>query len=181
MERMDPLQLAEQLPRLAERSMRSAILAATASRNRNAGSLTARRIVGDALVRFERASLRVASDGIRPALLFAERDRIVKELRRFLESRLAGRLFRIPRRNLLAVGRAAAPFDALVRGRAGGTYGVVFCRLASDGRRLEAMRSIRTSARRAERAVRGVLVYDFVSGSVRTLRGAARAAGLSAA
>jgi hypothetical protein len=180
---MDALLLADRLPKLAERAMRSAILAAAFSRARgDQRRVTYRALIDDALVRFERASLRIGSDGIRPALLFAERDRIVAELRRFLESRLASRLFAVRRRDIVALGRDAAPFDASVRGRRGGIYGVVFRRLARDGRRLEAMRAIRAAASgSSELQLQGVLVYDFASGSVRTLRCGERPVELSAA
>jgi hypothetical protein len=87
------------------------------------------------------------------------------------------------KRDVIAIGRAAAPFDAVVRGRRGGSYGVVFRRLASDGRRLDTMRTIQHAAQRARigQPLRGILVYDFRSGTVRTLRCAARSVELSAA
>jgi|SRR5579862_241966 len=169
---MDPILAADRLPKLAERAMRDAIL----------GSATRRSLIDDALIRFEAMVQRVARDGIRPALLFAERDRIVRELGRFAGSRLASRLFAIKRRDVVAVGRDARPFDAIVRGRRGGAYGVVFRRLRSDGRRLETLRTIRAAAARHGREdLRGVLVYDFASGSVRTVRCGARPVELSAA
>ncbi len=180
---MDALLLADRLPKLAENAMRAAIVASAALHARGDDRrITPRSLVDDALVRFERNAIRVASDGVRPALLFAERDRILTELGGFAGSRLAARLFRLRRRDVLALGRAAAPFDALVRGRSGGTYGVVFRRLARDGRRLETMRAIRAAARRhRDGALRGVLVYDFASSTVRTLRCGTRTVELAAA
>jgi hypothetical protein len=182
---MDPILAAERLPKLAARAMRSAIVAAAL---RPAGSefargVTHRALVNDALIRFERGVQRIASNGIRPALLFAERDRIVCDLRAFCAGRLAARLFALRKRDVIAAGRAAAPFDAIVRGRRGGAYGVVFRRLAGDGRRLDAMRAIRHAAARSPngRSLRGVLVYDFGSGTVRTLRCAGRPVELAAA
>lgn len=181
---MDPILAAERLPKLAARAMRSAIVAAALRpAGEAARTVSHRSLVDDALIRFERGVQRVASNGIRPALLFAERDRIVRELRAFVEGRLAARLFALRRRDVLAVGRAAAPFDAIVRGRRGGAYGVVFRRLAGDGRRLESMRTIQHAALRARTGepLRGVLVYDFGKGNVRTLRCAGRTVELSAA
>jgi hypothetical protein len=108
---------------------------------------------------------------VRPALLFAERDRIVGDLQKFVAGRLASRLFAVRRRDVVAVGQEAGAFDAIVRGRRGGIYGVVLRRLARDGKRLEAMRAIRAAAGayRGE-SLRGILVYDFATGTVRTLR-----------
>ena len=168
----DPLLAADRLPKLAERAMRDAIV------TRRSRQL----LVDDALIRFEQLVQRGARDGIRPALLFAERDRIVRELGRFMQSRLAVRLFSIHQRDVASVARAARPFDAIVRGKRGGLYGVVFRRLATDGRRLESMRAIRNAANgHGPEKLRGVLVYDFASGAVRTLRCGARPIELSAA
>jgi hypothetical protein len=168
---MDPILAADRLPKLAERAMRSAILAHDH-----------RPLIDDALIRFERMVQRVASDGIRPALLFAERDRIVRELTRFASSRLAARLLAVRKRDVVAIAKEARPFDAIVRGRRGGFYGVVFKRLARDGRRLEALRSIRSAAaNHVVEGLRGVLVYDFTAGSVRTLRCGTRPVELTAA
>lgn len=174
---MDPILAAERLPKLAERAMRAAVAAAVSGGRRT----TPRALVDDALIRFERAVQRVAGDGIRPALLFAERDRIVRELRGFVEGRLAARLFSLRRRDLLAAGRRAAPFDALVRGRRGGTYAVVFRRLCRDGRRLETMQAIANAAHRHAERIAGVLVYDFTTATVRRLRGTDRGVESSAA
>jgi hypothetical protein len=164
---MDPILAAQRLPRIAERAMRDAAVVA-AGRGRR---VTPRVLINDALIRFERSVQRVAGEGIRPSLLFAERDRIVSELRRFIETRLAARLFALRRRDVLAVGAGAAPFDAIVRGKRGGSFGVVFRRLAKDGRRLETMRAMRTAAHdfQGERLT-GILVYDFTTAAVRTLR-----------
>jgi hypothetical protein len=175
---MDPILAAERLPKLAARAMRGAIVAAAFLPSRgDLARATHRSLVNDALIRFERGVQLIAGSGIRPALLFAERDRIVRELRVFCDGRLAARLFALRKRDVIAAGRSAAPFDAIVRGRRGGTYGVVFRRLPADGRRLQAMRTIqRAAARRGGEPLRGILVYDFRSGTVRTLRCAARAA-----
>src|ERR1700678_3700574 len=102
---MDTLLAAQRLPRLAQRAMRAAIAAALGR-----GQLTPSAAIGRALVRFEAA---LVNRGVRPALLFAERDRIVRELRAFLESRLAVRLRALPRRSFVASGSAAAPVAAL--------------------------------------------------------------------
>lgn len=179
---MDPILVAQRLPRLAERAMRSAIVTLALSREAGGRHATQQALATDALVRFERMVQRAAGDGIRPALLFAERDRIVRELRTFAGSRLASRLFAVRRRDVVAVGREAGSFDAVVRGRRGGVYGVVFRRLARDGRRLEAMRAIRAAARSCrDESPRGVLVYDFTAGTVRTLRCGERSVELTAA
>jgi hypothetical protein len=179
---MDPILVAQRLPKLAERAMRNAIVSLSLTHDGGGRRVTQRALVNDALIRFERLVQRVAGDGIRPALLFAERDRMVRELRTFIESRLASRLFAVRRRDVVAIGRAAGVFDAVVRGRRGAVYGVVFRRLARDGRRLEAMRAIRSAAReyRGE-GLGGVLVYDFSAGTVRTLRCGERPVELSAA
>lgn len=167
---MDPILVADRLPKLAERAMRNAIVRLSLANGRAGLRLTQRELIDDALIRFEAMVQRVAGDGIRPALLFGERDRIVRDLRAFVETRLAARLFAIRRRNVIAVGRRAAPFDALVRGRRGGIYGVVFLRLAHGGRRLETMRAIRATAQRRGEGLGGVLIYDFTTATVRTLR-----------
>ncbi|MGD0967580.1 MAG: hypothetical protein ABR949_04765 [Candidatus Aquilonibacter sp.] len=151
---MDTLLAAQRLPRLAERAMRAAIAAALAR-----GQLAPSAVIDRALVTFEAA---LAGRGVRPALLFAERDRIVRELRAFLESRLATRLRALPRRSFVASGSAAAPFDALVRNRRGRTYAVVFARLPNDGRRLAILQRMRTAGQTKTRTpIDGVLVYDF--------------------
>lgn len=179
---MDPILTAGRLPRLAQTAMRRAIVSAAARRASGDGRrVTQRGLVDDALLAFEAAVARVAKDGVRPALLFAERDRIVTDLRRFLKTRLAARLFSLPQRDAVTAGRAAAPFDAIVRGKRGGDYAVVFRRLPADGSRLEAMRAMRTAAYAHARAPRGILVYDFVTGRVRTLRCGERPIELSAA
>src|SRR5215469_4869468 len=127
---MDPILVADRLPKLAERAMRNAILAQSLVGDRAGRRVTPRPLVDDALIRFEAMVARVAHDGIRPALLFAERDRIVRELTRFAAGRLAARLFAVKKRDVVAVASEARPFDAIVRGRRGGLYGVVFRRLA---------------------------------------------------
>ncbi|MGA8535514.1 MAG: hypothetical protein WB615_15510 [Candidatus Tumulicola sp.] len=178
---MDSILVAQRLPKLAERAMREAIVSLSLS-PRGMRPPNQQTLANDALVRFERMIRRAAYGGVRPALLFAERDRIVGQLQVFVAGRLASRLFALRHRDVVAVGRDAGVFDAIVRGRRGGIYGVVFRRLARDGRRLEAMRTIRSAANayRGE-GLRGVLVYDFVAGSVRTLRCGATAVELTAA
>lgn len=151
---MDTLLAAQRLPRLAERAMRAAISSALSR-----GQLTPSAVIDRALVTFEAA---LVNRGVRPALLFAERNRIVRELRVFLESRLAGRLRALPRRSVVATGSAAAPFDTLVRNRRGRTYAVVFARLPNDGRRLAVLHRMRAAAQNATRTpIDGILVYDF--------------------
>lgn len=179
---MDPILMAQRLPRLSERAMREAIVAQSLARTAQSHAVTQRTLADDALVRFEAFVKRAARDGVRPSVLFAERDRIVGELRRFVGSRLASRLFAVRRSDVISIGRAATPFDAVVRGRRGGAYGVVFRRLARDGAKLETMRAIRRAAREYPgRDLRGVLVYDFTAGTIRTLRCGARAVELAAA
>ena len=129
---MDPLLAARRLPVLAQRAMRAAILAALAR-----ARVTPRALIDEALLRFERSVGSETPDGVRPALLFAERDRIVRELRRFIDGRLAARLAAVKARDLIALGKAAAPFDEIVRNRFGRIYGVVFRRLPADSVRLD--------------------------------------------
>jgi hypothetical protein len=175
---LDPLLAADRLPKLAERAMRDAILDSVTRRRR----ASQRVLVDDALLRFEALVARAAPDGIRPAILFAERDRIVGDLGRFARSRLARRLFAIHRDDVAAIGERAKPFDAIVRGRRGGLYGVILRRLPGDGRRLESMRAMRGAAAAYRQApLLGVLVYDFGTAKVRTLRCGARPVELSAA
>lgn len=163
--------VAQRLPALGERAMREAIVQQSLGRAGDRHRPTPRGLADDALTRFERFARRFAGQDVRAAVLFAERERIVAELHAFLKRRLAARLFAVPRRDVIAVGRDAGAFDALVRGRNGGAYGVVFRRLPRDGRRLETIRSIRRAARDCRvDDLRGVLVYDFTAGSVRTLR-----------
>ncbi len=180
---LDPLLAAERLPKLSERAMRDAILARVAAdRAGNQPRAAHRLLVDDALLRFERMVKRAAADGIRPAILFAERDGIVHELEHFSKSRLAMRLFAVQRGDIAALGAQAHPFDAIVRGRRGGLYGVLFRHLPRDGRRLETMRAMRTAATAYRQAqLVGVLVYDFATGKVRTLRCGARPVELTAA
>lgn len=168
---MDPILVAKRLPKLSERAMRDAIVSVSLARERGAHVAGPRALADDALLRFERLVHRVAHAPVRPALLFAERDRILGDLQTFSRGRLASRLFAVRRRDVVCVGGAARPFDAVVRGRRGGLYGVVFRRLAGDGKRLDAMRAIRNAARAyCGEGLRGVLVYDFGSGAVRMLR-----------
>jgi hypothetical protein len=164
---MDPLLAVNRLPQLAQAAMRSAVLGAALGRR-----TTPRALIDDALVRFEGAVQGEATDGIRPTLLFSERDRIVRELRTFITSRLAVRLGHLDKREFVALGRAAAPFDAVVRNRAGEVYAVVLRRLPSDGRRLERLRRIGLlAAQWTKSPLRGVLVYDFSTGRTRLVSG----------
>ncbi len=168
---MDPLLAANRLPKLAERAMRGAVLCAL-----DAGRMTPRTLIDDALMRFERAVGREAPDGVRPALLFSERDRIVRELRGFIDGRLAARLASIHRRDLVALARGASPFDAIVRNRVGRCYAVVLRRLPPDGRRLELMRRMRIAAQQYTRTpIGGILVYDFGSANARLVLDDSRA------
>ncbi|HTX59338.1 MAG TPA: hypothetical protein VMH02_06620 [Verrucomicrobiae bacterium] len=161
---MDPLSIALHLPKLAERAMRAAV-AAGAGR-----AATPRALIEGAQARFERGVAAVAADGIRPELLFGERDRIVRELRGFVKSRLAVRLFALHRRDVLATAAAAAPFDAILRGRDGKRYALRLCRLETGAPRLEILRRIHDAAASFVPVLDGVLVYDFTHAAVRLLR-----------
>jgi hypothetical protein len=164
---MDPLLAAQRLPRIADAAMRNAVVAALASGKRP----TLSALVGDALVRFERAVQLKTPDGIRPALLFAQRDRILRGLRGFLELRVAARLFGVRSRDLIAVGSAAKPFDAIVRGRDGHFHAVVLRAIPRDGRRLDLFRRIRVAARNCKAAViESIVVCDLDGGRSRRLR-----------
>lgn len=156
---MDPLLAAQRLPRLAESVMRSAIAGALSS-----GRVTPRAIVHRALVDFEAAVARLGT--VRPALLFVERDRIARELRTFVDSRLAVRLRALRQGAIVAAEGAAAPFDFVVRNRRGQQYAVVFRRLPRDGRRLVVLQRVRAAVQTATRTpVDGVLVYDLSRGT----------------
>jgi hypothetical protein len=156
---MDPLLAAQRLPRLAERAMREAIAGALIDRR-----MTPRAIVDRALVTFEAAVARLGA--VRPALLFAERDRIARELRAFVDGRLAARLRALRREAIVATGAAAFPFDVVVRNRRGRAYAVVLRRLPRDGRRLALLQRIRASVETKTRIpVDGILVYDFSRGT----------------
>lgn len=173
---MDPLLAANRLPKLAERAMRAAVLTALEH-----DRMTPRALVNDALIRFERAVGREATDGVRPALLFAERDRIVRELRGFIDGRLAARLAALRKRDVLSIGRDAAPFDAIVRGKRGGYFAVLFRRLPAGGARLEVLRRMRKAAYAyTATPISGVLAYDFTGGRVRILRCGDRSSSLAA-
>jgi hypothetical protein len=175
---LDPLLVADRLPKLAERAMRDAILGSIGRSRR----VSQRMLVDDALLRFEAMVAHDLPDGIRPAVLFAERDRIVRDLARFSRGRLASRLLAIRFSDVVAFERDAQPFDGIVRGRRGGLYGVILRRLPGDGRRLESMRAMRGAAASYRHArLVGVLVYDFATGRVRTLRCGVRPVELSAA
>jgi hypothetical protein len=159
---MDPLLVVARLPRLAERAMCRAIAEVLAT-----GRMTPRAIVDRALVDFETAVTRRGA--VRPALLFIERDRIARELRTFVDSRLARRLRALRRGAIVAAGASAAPYDLVVRNQCGRTYAVVFRRLPRDGRRLALFQRIRAAAQTATRTpIDGILVYDFSRG--RTVR-----------
>ncbi len=174
---MDPILLAWRLPRFADTALRGSIVAALVAGSRP----TQQNLVTDALIRFERIVQAQASDGVRPALLFAQRDRISASLRRFLASRFARRLFALRRREIIAVGRSARPFDALVRGRRGATYAVLIRTLPTGARRLDAYRAIRTAAgARPGRAPTGVVIYDLTDGCAMTLALAAQGAACAA-
>ena len=163
---MDPLILASRLPTLAERSLRAAVVSSL-ERSR----MTPRSLINDALVRFERAIQAEAPDGVRPALLFAERDRIVRELRGFIDGRLAARLAALRHRDVVATGRDAWPFDLIVRNRRDRCYAIVLRRLPEDGRRLEVLHRIHRAAEDYKKThLAGVFVYDFRSGSGRIVR-----------
>lgn len=139
--------------------MRTAIV-----RSLLAGTMTPRTIVDRALVDFEAAVKRLGT--VRPALLFAERDRIARELHAFVASRLARRLRAQRRPAVVAVGRAAAPFDIVIRNRAGASYAVVLRRLPGDGRRLAFLQRVRAATQTTTRKpVDGILVYDFARGT----------------
>lgn len=164
---MDPLLAVSRLPKVAERAMRDAVITALDLRR-----MTPRALINDALMRFERAVQSEAPDGIPPALLFTERDRIVRHLRGFIDGRLAARLAALGARDLCAVAAGAAPFDAIVRNRFGDCYAVVLRRLPQDGRKLEVLRRIGNAAQRYQRVpLRGVLVYDFTSARARLVCG----------
>lgn len=163
---MDPLIVASNLPKLAERAVRAAVVSSL-----ERSKMTPRSLINDALVRFERAVQAEAPDGVRPALLFTERDRIVRELRGFIDGRLAARLAALRRRDLVATGRAAAPFDLIVRNRRDRCYGVVLRRLPEDGRRLDVLHRIHRAADQYKKTrLSGVFVYDFRSGSGRLVK-----------
>jgi hypothetical protein len=153
---LDPIIAAGRLPRLSGRAMRDAIVQAL-----EAGRFTPRRLVDRALLQFERAAARSGGGGARPCVLFAERDRIVRELRAFVDGRFAARINALPRSAFIAIGARAAPFDAIVRNRRGRVYGVVFRRLPADSRRLDVMRRVHEALKTARTPVSGVLLYDF--------------------
>ncbi len=170
---MDPLLAVSRLPKLAERAMRASAIDAL-----ERGRISPRGVINDALVRFERDVQSEAPDGVRPALLFSERDRIVRELRGFIDGRLAARLAALRHRDVIATCSRSAPFDAIVRNRFGHAFGIVLRRLPPDGTRLDVIRRIATATHRYTKvSLRGTLLYDFTSGSVRFVREAPASAG----
>ncbi|HEY3676366.1 MAG TPA: hypothetical protein VGK84_10295 [Candidatus Tumulicola sp.] len=163
----DPVLVAKTLPELGEGAMRAAVAAALRRRH----PVTERWLANEALVQFEALVQAKVSDGVRPASLFAERDRIVSELRRFAGSKLAARCFGIARRNVLAAGRTALPFDALVRGRDGGAYGLTLRRLPSGAERLAVLPTAHTQTTGSwAEPIRGVVTYDFRTGKTSVVR-----------
>jgi hypothetical protein len=163
----DPVLAAKTLPELGEAAMRAAIAAALSQRH----PITERWLANEALVKFEASVQAKAAEGVRPALLFAERDRIVSELRRFAKSKLAARCFGVARRNVLAVGRTALPFDALVRGRDGAAYALTLRRLPSGPERLPVLPTAHTQTEGSWREpLRGVVTYDFRTGKTSVVR-----------
>ena len=176
---MDPLLAARHLPALADRAVRDAIVAALGSGRRPA--LPA--LTEEALLRFERAVQLKALDGVRPALLFAQRDRILRVVRTVCAAEVTARLFRVHRRDLAATGASARPFDAIVRARDGSLHAVVWRALPVDGRRLERLRGARAWAKRGHRAgkLAGIVVIDLHTGVARALPVRAHRAGGKAA
>ncbi|MDQ2866643.1 MAG: hypothetical protein M3R51_10495 [Candidatus Eremiobacteraeota bacterium] len=155
---------ARRLPELAESAMRDAVLSALVH------ARTPRALIDDALIRFERGVGREAPAGIRPSLLFAERDRVVRDLRAFIDSRLAVRLGTLRRRDIVAVGRGAAPYDAIVRNSRGRCYAIVLRRLPKDGRRLDVFQCYRRLPGSIKRTpLSGILIYDFSTGVAKLL------------
>ena len=135
------------------------------------GNMSPRSLIDEALVAFERAVGASVPEGVRPFLLFSERDRIVRELRGFIESKVAARMAAVRRRDVIAVAASAKPFDAIVRNRFGRAYAIVMRRLPAGDGRLDVLRRIHRAARRYDKTpLSGVLVYDFVSGSARLVR-----------
>lgn len=164
---MDALAAAKRLPRVADAAMRNAVIAALASGRKP----TLSALVGDALVRFERAVQLKTPDGVRPALLFAQRDRILRGLRAFFELRVATRLFAVRERDRIAIGSAAKPFDAIVRGRDGRFHAIVLRAIPRDGRKLDLFRRVRVAAQNCRTAViESVVVCDLDGGRSRRLR-----------
>ena len=163
----DPVLVAKTLPEFGEAAMRAAVAGALAKRS----PVTERWLANEALVRFEAFVQALASEGVRPASLFAERDRIVSELRRFAKSRLAARCFGVARRNVLAVGPNALPFDALVRGRDGAPYALALRRLPPGPERLALLPTAHAPANGTWREpLRGVVTYDFLTGKTSVVR-----------
>jgi len=136
---------------------------------------TPRALIDDALLAFERAVAQRLGEGVRPALLFGERDRILRELRAFIESPLAARLRALPRARIAAAGPAAAPFDAIVRNARGVSYAIVLRRMPRDGLRLDLLQRIVAAKTTTRMPVDGILVYDFSRAAVRLLSGQAGA------
>ena len=161
---MDPLLAARRLPALADRAVRDALVGALGS----SPTATPAALADDALRRFERAVRSIAPRGVRPALLFALRDRIVRTAR---SCEASGGIFRVPRRDVVALGALARPFDAIVRGRGGALHAVVWRRLPRDGRRLERLRVARAWAAREHRcgALAGVVLIDLDTGTALAL------------
>ena len=125
------------------------------------GRMTPRALVDRALVDFETAVARLGT--VRPALLFAERDRIARELRAFADGRLARRLRaqNVRVRSLLLAPplRRSISSYAIV---AAPPIGVVFRRLPRDGSRLALLQRMRAAVVTKTRTpVDGILVYDF--------------------
>lgn len=164
---MDPLLAARRLPTLSDRAVRDAFVAALLSRRRPALAS----LVEEALLRFERAVQLQAGDGVRPALLFAQRDRIVRTMRVLCSSEITARLFSLHRRDVIATGSGARPFDVIVRASDGGLHAVLVRRLPPDGRRLERLRAARMCAKRPHRCgpLAGVVVVDLQTGTARAM------------
>jgi hypothetical protein len=148
--------------------MRAAVTAVILQRRRPP---TVSALANEALVRFESLVQSAAAEGVRPASLFAERDRIVSELRRFAGSRLASRCFGLARRNVLSAGRESRPFDAVIRGRDGDLYGLTLRRLTAGAARLAELPTVGAESvgGRGE-PIRGVVTYDFRTGKTHVVR-----------
>jgi len=161
---MDSLLAVARLPKLAERAMRGAVVAAL-----RRGRMPSSTLVHDALLRFEHAVTHAVGTRLRSALLFAERDRIARELRAFLQTRLIARLARLRADHIVALGRDAAPFDAIVRARDGRSVAVVLRRFPRDGAKLDLLRRILIAAQAYRRIpLSAVVTYDFTTGAIRT-------------
>ncbi|HUY11125.1 MAG TPA: hypothetical protein VMV73_02565 [Candidatus Dormibacteraeota bacterium] len=165
---MDLLELAALLPKLTARVARDVIVDALGA----PGRFHERALVAASVARFEALLARDIADGVRPGLLFEQRDLLALRLRTFARTPLARRLGRLRRASVLRRGAAAKPFDALLRTRAGRVLALLVRPMPTGEARLDIYRAARGAIERFEgrEPLVALMLIDPLSGASQILR-----------